>query len=43
VVREISLEVRRRMEEALAEMLRKRTSIFFGSIFEGDARVEPSR
>lgn len=43
IVREISLEVRRRMEGALAEMLRKRRSIFFGSIFERDAGVEPSR
>jgi 1-acyl-sn-glycerol-3-phosphate acyltransferase len=33
VVREISREVRRRMEEALADMLRKRRSIFYGSIF----------
>ncbi|HEX6863557.1 MAG TPA: 1-acyl-sn-glycerol-3-phosphate acyltransferase [Thermoanaerobaculia bacterium] len=41
-VREISQEVRRRMEEALAEMLRKRRSIFFGSIFEHDAGAEPS-
>ncbi|MEA2559202.1 MAG: hypothetical protein QOH06_706 [Acidobacteriota bacterium] len=32
VVREISLEVRRRMEEALQDMLRKRKSIFFGSL-----------
>lgn len=43
VVRQISLEVRRRMEEALAQMLRKRRSIFFGSIFEQDAGVEPTR
>jgi 1-acyl-sn-glycerol-3-phosphate acyltransferase len=40
VVREISLAVRGRMEEALREMLRKRKSIFFGSIFEQDAGVE---
>lgn len=33
IVREISLEVRRRMEDALEEMLRKRKSIFYGSIF----------
>jgi 1-acyl-sn-glycerol-3-phosphate acyltransferase len=32
VVRAISQEVRSRMEEALQEMLRKRKSIFFGSI-----------
>lgn len=32
-VRAISLEVRRTMEEALGEMLRRRKSIFFGSIF----------
>jgi 1-acyl-sn-glycerol-3-phosphate acyltransferase len=43
VVRKISLEVRGRMEEALAEMLSKRRSIFFGSIFERDAGVEPAR
>jgi len=40
IVREISQEVRRRMEEALQEMLRKRKSIFFGSIFEGETDVE---
>ncbi|MES1241642.1 MAG: 1-acyl-sn-glycerol-3-phosphate acyltransferase [Acidobacteriota bacterium] len=40
VVREISLEVRRRMEEALQEMLRKRKSIFWGSVFEGEAEPD---
>jgi 1-acyl-sn-glycerol-3-phosphate acyltransferase len=34
VVRAISAEVRSRMEEALQGMLRRRRSIFFGSIFE---------
>lgn len=33
-VRAISREVRGRMEEAIQEMLRRRKSIFFGSIFE---------
>jgi 1-acyl-sn-glycerol-3-phosphate acyltransferase len=41
VVREISREVRARMEESIREMLRRRKSIFFGSIFgDADARVE---
>jgi hypothetical protein len=39
VVRQISMEVRKRMEEALGEMLGKRRSIFFGSIFERGAEV----
>lgn len=39
VVTAISLEVRRRMEQAIGEMLRRRQSIFFGSIFE----EEPAR
>ncbi|MBC8029062.1 MAG: 1-acyl-sn-glycerol-3-phosphate acyltransferase [Pyrinomonadaceae bacterium] len=34
VVNAISQEVRSRMEEAIGEMLRRRQSIFFGSIFE---------
>jgi 1-acyl-sn-glycerol-3-phosphate acyltransferase/nucleoside-diphosphate-sugar epimerase len=34
VVSAISQEVRRRMEQAIGEMLRRRQSIFFGSIFE---------
>jgi 1-acyl-sn-glycerol-3-phosphate acyltransferase/nucleoside-diphosphate-sugar epimerase len=34
VVSAISQEVRRRMERAIGEMLRRRQSIFFGSIFE---------
>ncbi|RMH17252.1 MAG: hypothetical protein D6696_16225, partial [Acidobacteria bacterium] len=33
VVRRLSQAVRRRMEKALAEMLRRRRSIFYGSIF----------
>jgi 1-acyl-sn-glycerol-3-phosphate acyltransferase/nucleoside-diphosphate-sugar epimerase len=36
-VRAISLEVRNSMEEALGEMLRRRKSIFYGSIFNGQA------
>lgn len=36
-VRAISLEVRNSMEEAIREMLRRRKSIFYGSIFEGQA------
>lgn len=40
VVREISLRVRERMEEALQDMLGKRKSIFFGSVFEGEAEVD---
>jgi len=39
VVSAISQEVRSRMEQAIGEMLRRRQSIFFGSIFED----EPSR
>ncbi|HJP91131.1 MAG TPA: 1-acyl-sn-glycerol-3-phosphate acyltransferase [Pyrinomonadaceae bacterium] len=39
VVSAISQEVRSRMEEAIGDMLRRRQSIFFGSIFE----EEPSR
>lgn len=39
VVSEISQEVRRRMEAAIGEMLRRRRSIFFGSLFDD----EPSR
>ncbi|MCP4654823.1 MAG: hypothetical protein GY856_05320 [bacterium] len=35
-VRAISREVRQRMSAALQEMLRRRKSIFFGSIFHGD-------
>lgn len=34
-VRAISLEVRNSMEEAIGEMLRRRKSIFYGSIFKG--------
>jgi 1-acyl-sn-glycerol-3-phosphate acyltransferase/nucleoside-diphosphate-sugar epimerase len=38
MVRAISREVRKSMEEAIAEMLRRRKSIFYGSIFEGQAK-----
>jgi 1-acyl-sn-glycerol-3-phosphate acyltransferase len=37
VVSAISQEVRSRMEQAIREMLRRRQSIFFGSIFEDEA------
>lgn len=40
IVREISREVRSRMEAAIQDMLRKRKSIFFGSIFEGETEVD---
>lgn len=36
VVSAISQEVRSKMEEAIGEMLRRRRSIFFGSIFENE-------
>jgi 1-acyl-sn-glycerol-3-phosphate acyltransferase/nucleoside-diphosphate-sugar epimerase len=36
IVSSISQEVRQRMERAIAEMLHRRRSIFFGSIFEGE-------
>jgi len=39
VVNAISQEVRRRMEQAIGEMLRRRQSIFFGSIFEEEASL----
>jgi len=43
VVRTISAEVRRRMEAAIAEMLARRRSIFFGSVFdEPSVEDEPS-
>ena len=35
IVRTISQEVRERMQEAVENMLARRRSIFFGSIFEG--------
>jgi hypothetical protein len=35
-VRAISQEVRKRMQEALDDMLKRRKSIFFGSIFDGE-------
>ncbi|HTD22321.1 MAG TPA: 1-acyl-sn-glycerol-3-phosphate acyltransferase [Terriglobales bacterium] len=34
VIKAISLEVRNRMQQAVDEMIRKRRSVFFGSIFE---------
>ncbi|HEY6249784.1 MAG TPA: 1-acyl-sn-glycerol-3-phosphate acyltransferase [Candidatus Angelobacter sp.] len=37
VVKAISLEVRTRMQQAVNEMLERRRSIFFGSIFEAEA------
>jgi hypothetical protein len=39
VVREISREVRARMEEAIAGMLQKRRSIFYGSVFGSDVKA----
>ena len=38
VVRALSREVRGRMEEAIAGMLARRKSIFYGSIFTGEDR-----
>ena len=46
IVRQISAEVRARMEEAIREMLGKRRSIFFGSVFgseEGGSGGETGR
>lgn len=45
IVRQISAEVRARMEEAIREMLERRKSIFFGSVFGGEERAdgEPGR
>jgi 1-acyl-sn-glycerol-3-phosphate acyltransferase/nucleoside-diphosphate-sugar epimerase len=40
-VHRISLEVRQRMQAAIDEMLLRRKSIFFGSIFDKKAVVEP--
>jgi nucleoside-diphosphate-sugar epimerase/1-acyl-sn-glycerol-3-phosphate acyltransferase len=40
IVRAISTEVRERMQKALKEMLSRRSSIFFGSIFESRPAVE---
>lgn len=37
IVKAISLEVRNRMQQAVNEMLSRRRSIFFGSIFEAEA------
>ena len=41
VVRTISAEVRHRMEEAIGEMLARRKSIFFGSVFPTRGPGEP--
>jgi len=43
VVSAISQEVRSRMENAIGEMLRRRRSIFFGSIFEDEHDHVPRR
>jgi 1-acyl-sn-glycerol-3-phosphate acyltransferase/nucleoside-diphosphate-sugar epimerase len=44
IVRALSAEVRGRMEAAIREMLARRKSIFFGSIFKAEAGVpEPRR
>ena len=40
VVRAVSGEVRRRMEQALAEILARRRSIFFGTVFEDREELE---
>jgi hypothetical protein len=37
IVRAISQEVRARMQDAIDNMLKRRKSIFFGSIFENEA------
>ncbi|MEK6279446.1 MAG: 1-acyl-sn-glycerol-3-phosphate acyltransferase [Acidobacteriota bacterium] len=42
VVKSIGEEVRNRMQEAISEMLRRRQSIFFGSVFE-DQHPRPER
>jgi 1-acyl-sn-glycerol-3-phosphate acyltransferase len=43
VVRAISREVRARMQEAIDDMLRRRKSIFRGSVFQGEAGVREAR
>ena len=43
VVSAISQDVRSRMEKAIAEMLRRRRSIFFGSIFDDEHERVPRR
>lgn len=43
VVREISREVRARMEEAIGGMLRRRKSIFWGSVFAGNTDLREPR
>ena len=43
VVRHLSQQVRARMEQAIAEMLERRKSIFYGSVFDGqDPVAEPA-
>ncbi len=43
VVRDLSQQVRARMEEALAAILERRKSIFYGSVFDGpDSAAEPA-
>jgi len=42
-VRRISLEVRQRMQAAIDEMLLRRKSIFFGTIFDDAPRVDADR
>jgi len=43
MVRAISREVRKSMEEAIAEMLDRRRSIFYGSIFKEEPSQERRR
>lgn len=43
IVRAISRDVKARMQEAIDDMLRRRRSIFLGSIFEGNAGVGETR
>ncbi len=43
IVRRISLEVRQQMQAAVDEMLLRRRSIFYGAIFDEDARVSVDR
>jgi len=43
IVRRISLEVRQQMQAAVDEMLLRRKSIFYGAIFDEDARVSVDR
>jgi hypothetical protein len=43
LVRRISLECRQRMQAALDDMLLRRRSIFFGSIFDDRSKASRSR